>query len=68
MDVPNYDAETVLKVAQLYRESNLNNPAIIIDTNHSNSAKRHLLQMKIACEVMQDRRFNAEHKAIVKGL
>ncbi|MBR2341515.1 MAG: 3-deoxy-7-phosphoheptulonate synthase [Clostridia bacterium] len=67
MDVPNYDAETVLKVAQLYRESNLNNPAIIIDTNHSNSAKRHLLQMKIACEVMQDRGFNAEHKAIVKG-
>ncbi len=66
-DVPNFDYETVIKVAELYRESKLQNPAVIIDTNHSNSAKQHRQQITIAQDVMQNRRNNADFKNIFKG-
>ncbi len=66
-DVPNFGLETVMKVEELYRESNLQNPAVIIDTNHSNSAKQHRQQVEIAKEVMKNRRSNAGFKKIFKG-
>ena len=66
-DVPNFDLETMKKVDELYRENSLQNPAVIIDTNHSNSAKRHLEQVEIAQEVMKNRRQNADFKKLFKG-
>jgi 3-deoxy-7-phosphoheptulonate synthase len=66
-DVPNYHYETVMKVAELYQEASLQNPAIIIDTNHSNSGKRPLQQVEIAKEVMRNRRLDKDFKTIVKG-
>ena len=67
VDVPNFHYETVMKVDELYRGSKLQNPAIIIDTNHSNSGKQCRQQIRIAEEVMQNRRFNEDFKRIVKG-
>ena len=66
-DVPNFHYETVMQVAEMYNGSNLKNPAIIIDCNHSNSGKQHRQQIRIAEEVMQNRNFDKEFKKIVKG-
>ncbi len=67
VDVPNFHYETVMKMEELYRGSNLQNPAIIIDTNHSNSAKQCREQLCIAEEVLKNRRRNEDFKRIVKG-
>ena len=66
-DIPNFHYETVMQLAEMYQGSNLENPAIIIDTNHSNSGKKFKQQIRIAEEVMQNRRFDSNFKKIVKG-
>lgn len=67
-DIPNFHYETVMRVLQGYRErGELRNPAIIIDTNHSNSGKQFRQQIRIVKEVMQNRTFDSDFKAIVKG-
>lgn len=66
-DVPNFHYETVMQLEEMYRGSNLENPAIVIDCNHSNSGKQFKQQIRIAEEVMQNRRFDADFKKIVKG-
>ena len=64
-DVPNFHYETVMQLAQMY--AGLENPAIVIDCNHSNSGKQFKQQIRIAHEVMQNRNFDEKFKAIVKG-
>ena len=64
-DVPNFHYETVMQLKQMY--TGLENPAIIIDCNHSNSGKQFRQQIRIAEEVMQNRRFDKDFKKIVKG-
>ena len=66
-DVPNFHYETVMQLTEMYKDSKLENPAIVIDTNHSNSGKKFKQQIRIAHEVMQNRRFDEEFKKIVKG-
>ncbi len=67
LDVPNFHYETVMQLEEIYRGSKLKNPAIVIDCNHSNSGKKHRQQIRIAHEVMQNRRFDDTFKGIVKG-
>ena len=66
-DVPNFHYETVMQLEEMYKGSKLENPAIVIDCNHSNSGKQFRQQIRIAQEVMQNRRFDADFKKIVKG-
>ena len=66
-DVPNFHYETVMQLAELYQSSNLANPAILVDTNHSNSGKNFKQQIQIAGEVMKNRRVDGDFKKIVKG-
>ncbi len=66
-DVPNFHYETVMQVCELYKGGGLQNPAIVIDCNHSNSGKQFRQQIRIAEEVMQNRRFDKEFKTLVKG-
>ncbi len=66
-DIPNFHYETVMKVAEGYAQSGLQNPAIIIDANHSNSGKQFRQQIRICEEVMQNRIYDADFKKIVKG-
>ncbi len=68
-DMPNYHYETVMRVYEGYRNSNgeLKNPAIVIDSNHSNSGKQYQQQIRIIEEVMQNRLYDADFKKIVKG-
>ena len=67
VDVPNFHYETVMQVGQMYKDSCLENPAVVIDCNHSNSAKQCRQQVRIAQEVMQNRCFDGEFKKLVKG-
>lgn len=66
-DIPNFHYETVMQVAEGYAKSGLENPAIIIDANHSNSGKKFRQQIRICEEVMQNRLYDADFKRIVKG-
>jgi len=67
LDVPNFHYETVMQLEKMYRDSKLENPAIVIDCNHSNSGKQHRQQMRVAAEVMQNRKFDPAFEKIVKG-
>lgn len=66
-DIPNFHYETVMQVAEGYAKSGLKNPAIIIDANHSNSAKKFKQQIRICEEAMQNRLYDRDFKKIVKG-
>lgn len=66
-DIPNFHYETVMQVLDGYQKSGIKNPAIIIDANHSNSAKKFKQQIRICEEVMQNRIYDADFKKIVKG-
>ncbi len=66
--LPNYHYEDLILINKLYAKKNLKNPAVIVDCNHSNSAKQHLEQIRIAHEVMHSRAYNEELKTLVKGL
>ena len=64
---PNYHYEDLLLVNELYKESGLLNPAVIIDCNHANSGKNPFEQERIALEVLHNCKDNAELKKLVKG-
>ena len=65
---PNYHYEDLAELVRLYEGSGLQNPAVIIDTNHSNSGKRYLEQIRIAKEVLHSTRLNADIHKLVKGM
>ena len=64
----NYHYEDLLRVEELYEKSNLTNPSIIVDTNHNNSGKKYLEQIRIAKDIVHSRNHNADIKRLVKGL
>ncbi len=66
-DIPNFHYETVMQVIEGYAKSGLENPAIIIDANHSNSSKKFKQQIRICEEVMQNRLYDNDFKKYVKG-
>ncbi len=67
-NIPNYHYEELHAVQELYAERNLVNPAIIVDTNHSNSGKQFLEQIRISKDVLHSRRHSEDIHRIVKGL
>ena len=66
--ISNYHYEDLAKLNDLYLASGLENPAVIVDTNHNNSGKRYLEQIRIAHEVVESRSYNSDIKKLVKGL
>ena len=54
-------------MCHLYSESGLNNPSVIIDTNHANSGKKPLEQSRIAKDVLHSARHDSQIKKLVKG-
>ena len=64
----NYHYEDLLRVEELYEKSNLTNPSIIVDTNHNNSGKKYLEQVRIAKDIVHSRNQNGDIKRLVKGL
>ena len=66
--VSNYHYEDLLHVKELYEKSNLINPSVIVDTNHNNSGKKYLEQVRIAKDIVHSRNQNGDIKRLVKGL
>ena len=66
--VSNYHYEDLLRVKELYAKSNLVNPSVIVDTNHNNSGKKYLEQVRIAKDIVHSRNQNPDIKQLVKGL
>ena len=67
-NVSNYHYEDLLRVKELYEKSNLSNASVIVDTNHNNSGKQYLEQVRIAKDIVYSRNQNNDIKNLVKGL
>ncbi len=67
-NIPNYHYEDLMLCAEKYHRRGLVNPAIVVDTNHSNSNKRYKDQPRIALEIMESRRQSPTLRKIVRGL
>lgn len=65
---PNYHYEDLVFLAEYYAAHDLKNRSIIVDTNHANSSKHWMEQIRISKEVLSSCRQNAEIKNMVKGL
>lgn len=66
--VPNYHYEDLQLLCELYAKSGLDNPGVVIDTNHSNSGKHWDEQPRIAKEIMHSTRHSGDIFRMVKGL
>ena len=64
---PNYHYESLVKVAELFRKWQVQNPAVIVDCNHANSGKNPFEQPRILQEVLHSCRYNPELRKLVKG-
>lgn len=64
---PNYHYEDLEFLNQAYRAKGLQNMALIVDANHSNSAKKYDQQPRICKDVLYTCRHSSDIRAIVKG-
>ena len=64
---PNYHYEDLIRLCESYAERDLQNPSVVVDTNHANSGKQYLEQPRIVKEVLHSCRHNSDIKKIVKG-
>ena len=64
---PNYHYEDLIRLCDYYDERELKNPAVIIDTNHSNSNKNPYEQPRIIKDVLHSGRQNERIDGILKG-
>ena len=65
--LPNYHYEDLMTLCELYAKKALQNPAVIVDSNHSNSGKKYLEQVRICNEVLHSCRHSADIDRLVKG-
>lgn len=67
-NIPNYHYEDLVNVYEQYKKRELDNPALIIDTNHANSNKKYKEQPRIAREIMDNRLYDKRLRKYIKGL
>ena len=67
-NMPNYHYEDLQNVFELYAERDLANPAVIVDTNHSNSGKKFEEQIRISKDVLHSCKVSDDIRKLVKGL
>ncbi|MBQ1213392.1 MAG: 3-deoxy-7-phosphoheptulonate synthase [Clostridia bacterium] len=65
--LPNYHYEDLKTLCELYAKSEIKNPALIVDTNHSNSGKKYQEQPRICKDVLHSCRHDADVAKLVKG-
>lgn len=63
----NYHYEDLITLYDMYCNGGFKNPAVMVDTNHSNSGKRYLEQVRIANEVLHSMRHSSDISKMVKG-
>ena len=66
--IPNYHYEDLMLLHELYSESGLENPSVIVDCNHANSGKQWQEQPRIAKEILHSMRHSEDINRLVKGL
>ena len=67
-NIPNYHYEDLIRLYNMYAARDLENPAVIVDANHSNSGKQYLEQIRIVKEVLHSCHHSADVKKLVKGV
>lgn len=66
-NIPNYYYEDILNSIAIYEKMGLENPFIIVDTNHDNSGKQFLEQVRIVKQTLVNRKWNPLIKKAVRG-
>ena len=66
-NIPNYYYDDVLDTIAHYQKMGLANPFIVIDTNHDNSGKKFLEQIRIVRQTLINRDWNQDIKDLVRG-
>ena len=66
--IPNYHYEDLQLLLEMYEKRDLENPAVIIDANHSNSGKQFKQQIRIVKEVLHSRLVSPDIQKLVKGV
>ena len=64
---PNYHYEDLIRLHEMYSACNLQNMGVIVDTNHANSGKKYMEQIRICKEVLHSCRLSEEINTMVKG-
>ena len=64
---PNYHYEHLLEAIATYEKLGLSNPFIMVDTNHDNSGKQYLEQVRIVRETLLNRDWNEKIEQSVRG-
>lgn len=64
---PNYHYEDLIRLYEMYSACNLQNMGVIVDTNHANSGKKYMEQIRICKEVLHSCRLSEEINTMVKG-
>lgn len=67
-NIPNYHYEDLNLLLEMYNKMDLQNPACIIDANHSNSGKKFEQQIRIVKEVLHSRKSSPDIRKLVKGV
>ena len=66
--INNCGYEDLARLCSLYGERKLQNPAVVVDVSHSNSAKHYERQPEVALDVLMSREKNGDIKKLVKGV
>lgn len=66
--VRNCDYEHLIEICDRFAKRNVENPAVVIDCNHSNSDKQYMRQIDNAMEVLDLMKKYSSIKKLVKGL
>ncbi len=64
---PNYHYEDLVTLYDMYSQKGLENVSVIVDSNHCNSGKQYMEQIRICNEVLHSMRHNDDIKRFVKG-
>ncbi len=66
-NIPNYYYDNLLETIETYEKMQLENPFIMIDTNHDNSGKHYLEQVRIVRQTLINRNWNEKIRKYVRG-
>ncbi|MGT2907508.1 3-deoxy-7-phosphoheptulonate synthase [Streptococcus dentiloxodontae] len=66
-NIPNFYYDNILDTIEQYEAMGLENPFIVIDTNHDNSGKRYLEQIRIVRQTLINRDWNEKINKIARG-
>ncbi|AWN18308.1 3-deoxy-7-phosphoheptulonate synthase [Streptococcus sobrinus] len=66
-NIPNYYYDDLLETIDRYEKMGLENPFILIDTNHDNSGKQYMEQVRIVRQTLINRDWNEKINQFVRG-